>query len=182
MTMATVGALTGIVAGVATILGVAWAALVGNRSLRDLRADFKSKRTGSRHNKEDGAEGSSRPNFVTNLPITPKLFGREQEIADITTLLLKGDSPAILIKGPAGIGKSALAFEVAHRIKDMCVKKGEAERPFDAIYQISAKASQITTGSLANDLGRFLGSPSVSSEPTDEQKVEHIYKLLTNLR
>ncbi|WP_419994141.1 AAA family ATPase [Streptomyces boninensis] len=52
-------------------------------------------------------------------PDPPRLVGRERELSDLTTLL--SDTTAwhgttVALHGPAGVGKSALAIQVAHRL------------------------------------------------------------------
>jgi tetratricopeptide (TPR) repeat protein len=55
--------------------------------------------------------------ILNNLPPPVRPFvDREEEIARVTRLLLDPDVPIVNIVGLAGIGKTALALEVAHRL------------------------------------------------------------------
>ncbi|NJP93907.1 hypothetical protein HCN51_31470 [Nonomuraea sp. FMUSA5-5] len=59
-----------------------------------------------------------RPTFLvpTSLPVAPPfLAGREEELRFLTTHI-ENNARSILIKGEAGIGKSALALTVAHQV------------------------------------------------------------------
>src|SRR5215510_117851 len=54
-----------------------------------------------------------------NLPVpTTTLIGREQEVAEITRLLLHDDVRLLTLTGPGGIGKTRLAVEVARRLAE----------------------------------------------------------------
>jgi predicted ATPase/DNA-binding XRE family transcriptional regulator len=55
----------------------------------------------------------------SSLPIpSTRLIGREQEIAESTQLLDKGDARLLTLTGPGGVGKTRLALEVASRSVD----------------------------------------------------------------
>lgn len=52
-----------------------------------------------------------------NLPIMPTPFiGRQDELARLEELLVRGDRGLITIIGPGGMGKTRLALELAHRL------------------------------------------------------------------
>ena len=54
---------------------------------------------------------------VSTLPAAPnRLVGRERELADLRTLLLRDDARLIVLTGAGGSGKTRLAVEVARRI------------------------------------------------------------------
>ena len=57
--------------------------------------------------------GHRRTTWVTPLPVErTRLFGRTDDIAEITSLLIT--SPVISIIGPGGVGKSRVALRIAH--------------------------------------------------------------------
>ncbi len=62
--------------------------------------------------------GTSSTEPLSVLPVPPtQLVGREQDMARITTLL-RGDRARLLtLLGPAGVGKTHLALEIAHRLR-----------------------------------------------------------------
>ncbi|MDP9864170.1 MULTISPECIES: helix-turn-helix transcriptional regulator [Streptosporangium] len=72
------------------------------------------------------------------------LYGRSREQADIERLLAEaraGQSGTLVIRGQAGIGKSALLHHAAARAEDMRVLRGvgiesEAELPFAALHSL----------------------------------------------
>jgi predicted ATPase len=58
----------------------------------------------------------SHPN---NLPIEPTLFiGREREVAALSRLLARSDVRLLTLTGPAGVGKTRLALQVAAEVSD----------------------------------------------------------------
>jgi predicted ATPase/DNA-binding NarL/FixJ family response regulator len=60
-----------------------------------------------------------RPPGASNLPLfrTP-LIGREREVALVRELLLRRDVPLLALAGPAGIGKTRLALQVALELRE----------------------------------------------------------------
>lgn len=60
------------------------------------------------------AERSVQASFVPPLPTT--LLGRERELAEIGGLLTQPEGGVLTLTGPAGVGKTYLALEIARRI------------------------------------------------------------------
>jgi len=59
------------------------------------------------------------PERIQNLPCPPtRLLGRRAEIARAEELLGRGDVRLLTFTGPAGVGKTRLALEVASRVSD----------------------------------------------------------------
>lgn len=93
-----------------------------------------------------------------NLPLADYddtgLIGRGKEVSDLVTLLKRGREPVITVTGEGGIGKTALALEVAYKIVD------DPEMPFEAVLWTSLKYEKLTaygvraiTGSARNIVG-----------------------------
>jgi molecular chaperone DnaK len=100
------------------------------------------------HKKQAIAES----NILHNLPQPDygKFIGREKEIAQITGLLRPypySQHALITIDGVGGIGKTALALEVAHRYLRNIHHISRKER-FAAIVWVSAKQSVLTSDGL----------------------------------
>lgn len=66
------------------------------------------------------------------------LIGRSKEVSDLVALLKRGREPVITVTGEGGIGKTALALEVAYRLVD------DADLPFEAVLWTSLKYEKLT--------------------------------------
>lgn len=66
------------------------------------------------------------------------LVGRAKEVEDIMALVQRGREAVITITGEGGIGKTAVALEIAYRLVD------DSERPFDAVLWTSLKFERLT--------------------------------------
>ncbi len=93
-----------------------------------------------------------------------QLIGREKQIAEISNTFSSKDTNRIIaIDGMGGIGKTALAFEVADR--------GLRNKVFDAVYWITDedqdegrnKTSKISFDMILNKLGIKLGQRNITS-------------------
>ncbi|WP_141013066.1 hypothetical protein [Nocardioides sambongensis] len=76
------------------------------------------------------------------------LLGREQLVTEVVAMVKRRRYP-IMLRGEGGIGKTALALEVAYRLLD------DPESPFDAILWTSLKTEQLTTAGI-RDLSNAL--------------------------
>jgi predicted ATP-dependent serine protease len=66
------------------------------------------------------------PDVVLSQPLHEELLGRTQERQRLSGLLRDargGDGGAVIIRGEAGIGKSALADELADNAEGFCVQR-----------------------------------------------------------
>src|SRR5918992_3947250 len=95
--------------------------------------------------------------------MTPPLVEREREVAQLNALIdaVAGDEGrAVLIEGPAGIGKSALLAQARRRAADggalvLAARGSELERefPFGVVRQllegVVAEREQLLTGAAA---------------------------------
>lgn len=91
------------------------------------------------------------PRVYHNLPQPDyvRFVGREAELTDIRSLLSPDNRAwVIVIDGIGGIGKSALALEVAHRYLREYLQLPEPER-FRAIVWASAKSAVLTADGIA---------------------------------
>jgi DNA-binding CsgD family transcriptional regulator len=111
---------------------------------------------------------------VTRRPELPRLHGREVELELVNRLLANahdGRSGALVVRGEAGIGKSALLTLAAARATDMRVLietgvETEAELPFAALHALFADAREaldrlpeVQAGALRVALGLAAGPP-----------------------
>jgi tetratricopeptide (TPR) repeat protein len=79
-----------------------------------------------------------------------QFVGRQKELAEVRRLLQpypKSRAYVITIDGIGGIGKSALALEVAYTFRDQYASLPETER-FEAIVWVSAKRSYLTVDGI----------------------------------
>lgn len=65
-----------------------------------------------------------------------EFIGREKKIEELKTLLLHKKVHVLSIDGIGGVGKSALALEIAYQLKE--------EKSFEAIIWVSAKKNRLT--------------------------------------
>ena len=120
---------------------------------------------------------------LANLPRRPFFVGREEEMNAIFESLNPNSRTFIIgIEGIGGVGKSALAIEVAHR----CVEK----ELFESVIWISSKESMLTlhgiepvipeAKSLSDILitiGTSLGNPTIGNLSIQDQ-IKRAYNLL----
>ncbi len=112
--------------------------------------------------------------FPNTLPRRDMFFGREKEMVRVMTALSPEDrSWGALIDGIGGIGKTALAVEIAYRCKD--------EAMFEAFLFATAKQTRLDPGgecdlrnaadldSLLATLARALGETGVLQAPAAEK-------------
>lgn len=94
-----------------------------------------------------------------NLPqrAYPRFVGRQVELEKLAQLLLphpRSRHFVITLDGIGGVGKSALALELAYRYRDGYASLPEAER-FDAIVWVSAKRTLLTASGIQQRQQRF---------------------------
>jgi len=120
--------------------------------------------------------GASPADPLYVLPVPPtQLIGREQEMARVTTLL-RGDRARLLtLIGPAGVGKTHLALEIAHRIRSD-YKDGVVFVPLAATSDASLVLSQ-----MAQTLNiRESAGTSLSRQIADFLAKKHLLLVLDN--
>lgn len=104
-----------------------------------------------------------------------RFTGRQAQADELCTLVGRGE--AVAISGPAGVGKSALALHVAHRV---------AERfPDGQLYaDLHGFTPQAQPVAAVDVLGRFLRAlgMAASSIPTDEGEAAAEFRTLTHGR
>lgn len=97
-------------------------------------------------------KGSASP-IPNNLPARPCLFvNREEEIHHAINVLLNNKSQVVALIGIAGIGKTALALEIAYRLLGMGEFTG-------GIVWLPARSLQ-PSDDLAGELGYVFEIPS----------------------
>jgi nucleoside phosphorylase/tetratricopeptide (TPR) repeat protein len=89
---------------------------------------------------------SSLRHWVVSLARNPKFVGRQDEITELEGLITMGDGPRrVAITGLGGVGKTQVALELAHRIRDQdrecsvfwvpCTSHAMIEQTFSSIAQ-----------------------------------------------
>jgi tetratricopeptide (TPR) repeat protein len=115
-----------------------------------------------------------------NLPARPNLVGRQHEENQVLEGLASTD-PIILIDGIGGIGKTALALNVAHRCL-AASSNSQSEQSvgrFTNFVWTSAKDREIRLEEILDTIARTLGVPELTQRPIDE-RVELIRHLLAD--
>ncbi len=116
----------------------------------------------------------------SNLPARPDLVGRQREENQVLEGLVSTD-PIILIDGIGGIGKTALALNVAHRCL-AASHNSQAELSvgqFTNFVWTSAKDRELRLEEVLDTIARTLGVPELTQRPIDE-RVELIRHLLAD--
>lgn len=75
------------------------------------------------------------------------LVGRAKEVEDLVALIKRRREAVVTITGEGGIGKTALALEVAYHLVD------DPDRPFDAVLWTSLKNQKLTAGGIREIVG-----------------------------
>jgi tetratricopeptide (TPR) repeat protein/cold shock CspA family protein len=97
---------------------------------------------------EPSFESSPAPQerVLHNLPLADYdetgLVGRSEDVGSIVALLVRGRDRMITVTGEGGIGKTALALQVAYQLVD------SAEPPFEAVLWVSLKNEVLTAGGV----------------------------------
>lgn len=122
----------------------------------------------------DGPNPSDFGYAIHNLPLSDYddtgLIGRESEVSKLTRMCTEGRENVITITGEGGIGKTAVALDVAYRLVD------DRDTPFDVVLWCSLKTERLTaegvkeiaeaistlTGAVSS-LASALDSPNISS-------------------
>ncbi len=91
------------------------------------------------------------------IPITINFIGRDRDFMTLQSWLERNGAGTMTIIGPLGIGKSALAAEIARRVKD---------RP---VFWYSLKNGKDLPG-LAKEMERFISLLKLQKDKKDEEK------------
>lgn len=75
------------------------------------------------------------------------LVGRSKEVLELVSLLKRRREAVVTVTGEGGIGKTALALEVAYQLVD------DPERPFDAVLWTSLKNEKLTASGIREIVG-----------------------------
>lgn len=111
----------------------------------------------------DRTEGPRNASFLSiphQLPMAGAVFvGRHEQVAEISAILIaRGgtDVPVVLVTGPAGIGKTALAVHVAHQVA--------TEFEHGQLYVDLRAYAEGTAPSVSEVLGQFLHALGVTPD------------------
>ncbi|MFQ6059416.1 MAG: NB-ARC domain-containing protein, partial [Anaerolineae bacterium] len=113
------------------------------------------------------------PEIPHNLPQPGEFIGREREKGQVREALASR-SFLVSIDGIGGIGKTALALEVAHE----CLRASEGGVPtdgipiFDAFIWTTAKDRELTLGDVLDAIARTLDYPYIAQLPPKEKPSE----------
>ena len=114
-----------------------------------------------------------------NLPRCISFVGRGKEKDRIHKALLLSDAYAVSIDGIGGIGKSALALEIAHDCLEVARGNKEADNiaHFKGFIWATAKAAQLSLDSLLDKIARALEYPGIAQQSLSDKK-QAVKKLL----
>ena len=146
---------------------------------------------------EELCPGDNAPPAVRhNLPRRQhvKLIGRERELADIMSFLSpKHRVGVVCISGGGGVGKTALALEMAHLRKDATGMS--ADERFEAIVWVTAKTAELMPAgqvprqptftdldSVYRAIGELLDIPAVFQSATHAERSIHVARYLAEHR
>jgi NB-ARC domain len=114
-------------------------------------------------------------NVLHNLPRPDhndtSLIGRRKEVSEIIDLILQSRSSVITITGPGGVGKTALALEIAYGFV-------EKEAPFELILWASFKNEKLTVDGIQEITSATKSFPEMSQYFSDfiGSSIENSYK------
>lgn len=130
--------------------------------------------------------GRSESPTLHNLPLPDYdetgLIGRSSEVAKVVELIKRGREAVITVTGEGGIGKTALALEVAYNLVD------DPEQPFDAVLWTSLKYERLTARGVqeiadaARDLTSALGVLGQAFDASFDGRMSDLADALTGLR
>ena len=162
-----------LIVGLAVIIGIA-AGIVQILQYMQERREKKQKPTAE----EVVALSPPVPAIPSNLPPRGEFIGREKEKARVREALASR-WPLTCIDGFGGIGKTALALEVAGE----CLRASKGEIPangtptFDGFIWTTAKDRELTLNDILDAVARTLDYLGIAQQPFEE-KQESIRKLL----
>lgn len=110
------------------------------------------------------------------------LIGREKEVKELVSLLKRGREPVVTVTGEGGIGKTALAIEVAYQLVD------DPDVPFEAVLWSSLKYEKLTAfgvrdiAGAARDLVGALQPVGTAIEGSFVGSVEELAQLLDGFK
>ncbi len=165
------------IAGLAVIIGIA-AGIVQVLDYLEKRREKKRKLT----NEEVVVPSLPAPAIPSNLPPRGEFIGREKEKARVREALASR-WPLTCIDGIGGIGKTALALEVAGE----CLRVSKGEIPadgipnFDGFIWTTAKDRELALNDVLDAIARALDYPGIAQQPLGE-KQESVRKLLQSKR
>ncbi len=109
------------------------------------------------------------PCIPQNLPSRGEFIGREKEKEDLRQALASR-SYLVAIEGIGGIGKTALALEIAHECWE--------ERRFEAVIWTTARERPIDLTNVLDTIARTLDYPYIAQMPPGEEKEREATKRL----
>ena len=126
--------------------------------------------------KIESVEASTKPRKGLNLPARGEFVGRTAEKERVLEGL-KSNYPFVIIQGPAGIGKTALAREVGWMIKEKSVIRDDDVPSFEIIVWIEDHEGELTVNELLDTIGDALGYCQVAQSSLTNKRLEIIRQL-----
>lgn len=103
---------------------------------------------------------------ASNLPHLPEIIDSAHQVPALAEKLL-AQHRSILVKGPAGMGKTSLALHSAQQILK------SSDSPFDFVYQATARATPwATLSDILDPVARFLGNEAIPAADSIDQKLQ----------
>jgi len=166
--------LIALIAGIAGILSLLYIAFIGQKSIPEWWRERRGKRATSELLLKP-------PALKHNLPQPDEFIGREKEKEKVQEALASR-AHLVTIDGIAGIGKTALALEVAHELLEESKGAKEIEEatcvlPFDAFIWTTAKDRALDLSDIIDTIARTLDYPGITQSPP-ERKQPSVIKLL----
>ncbi len=166
-----------LVAGLAVVIGI----MAGIVQVLDYLQKQREKKRGAITSKVIAPPPHSSA-MPSNLPPRSEFIGREREKA-LVREALASRYPITCIDGIGGIGKTALALEVANE----CLQASKGEMPadgiptFDGFIWTTAKDRELTLNDVLDAIARTLDYLGIAQQPLEE-KQESVRRLLQSKR
>jgi DNA-binding SARP family transcriptional activator len=119
------------------------------------------------------------PAVPAQLPRAPgALVGRDAELARLDALLADRPGPVLVVTGPAGVGKTALALAWAHRVRE----EFPGGQLYVDLHGYDRDREPLDTGEVLNRFLRALGVPAADAPVSVEERSALLRTLVADRR